>query len=485
MSATVYPVRVQARLDRPLSRWLWLVKWLLAIPHYFVLAFLWVAFVMTTIVAFFAILFAGRYPRSLFDFNVGVLRWTWRVQYYAYGALATDQYPPFSLDDVPDYPAHFDVAYPEHLSHGLVLVKWWLLALPHYLVVAVFAGGGGWAVTHLGDNGVGWVGGGLIGLLALIAAIILAFTGRYPASVFDFVLGMNRWVLRVAAYAGLMTDEYPPFRLDMGGEEPGGPVTFVAPPQVDFTKPVERPPSAPWLLPTTDQPPRPSGPGMGAGRIVAIILSSVLVLIGLGATVGGSVLAWANASKNADGFLTTSTERFSTPTAALTSDGFTIDIDGNGWLADHLGTIRITATSSANRPVFIGIAPESDVQAWLSGKAYDQVRDLAVGPFSVRYDRQPGTFAAVAAPGAQSFWEARSRGGATQTLTWPVAEGRWTVVVANADGSPGVTVDARLGAKLPWLGPLSVGLIVGGVVLMVGGTAAIVGAVMGGRRQRI
>jgi len=202
--STPYPARLTARLDPGLSRWLWLVKWLLALPHFVVLAFLWVAFIVVSIVAFFAILFTGRYPRPLFDFTVGVLRWDWRVTYYAYGGLGTDRYPPFTLADVPDYPAHWDVSYPQQLSRGLVLVKWWLLAIPHYLVLNL-AGGGIRALT---------------GLLALFAGVSLLFTGQYPRGIFDLVIGLNRWAFRVAAYATLQTDEYPPFRLDQGGEEP-------------------------------------------------------------------------------------------------------------------------------------------------------------------------------------------------------------------------------------------------------------------------
>jgi hypothetical protein len=210
MSVPYRPVRVEAELDAPLSRWLWLVKWILVIPHWIVLCFLWIAFTLVSVVAFFAILFTERYPRALFDFNVGVLRWTWRVAYYSYGALATDRYPPFSLGEEPGYPARLDIAYPEKLSRGLVLVKWWLLAIPHYIIVGFFLGG----------FRMGWWYGGLTAVLALIAAFHVAFTEKYPKDLFDLVMGLNRWVLRVAAYAALMTDVYPPFRLDMGGGEP-------------------------------------------------------------------------------------------------------------------------------------------------------------------------------------------------------------------------------------------------------------------------
>ena len=219
-NAPRYPLQISGELAPQLSRGLWLVKWLMAIPHYIVLVFLWLAFAVVSVIALFAILFTGRYPRGLFEFNVGVLRWSWRVGFYSYSALGTDQYPRFTLKDVPDYPARLHVEYPESLSRGLVLVKWWLLALPHYLIIGVFTGGAFAGYNEVNDGNAWAYGSGLIGLLVLIAGIVLLFAGRYPRGLFDLLLGMNRWVFRVLAYAGLMTDTYPPFRLDMGGTEP-------------------------------------------------------------------------------------------------------------------------------------------------------------------------------------------------------------------------------------------------------------------------
>ncbi|WP_198410975.1 DUF4389 domain-containing protein [Cryobacterium sp. TMT1-3] len=219
----ISPATLTGHLDPVLSRGLWLIKWLLAVPHFVLLACLWFAFLVTTIVAAFAILFTGRYPRSIFHFNVGVLRWSWRVSFYAYSALGTDRYPPFTLART-DYPADFDVEYPERLSRGLVLVKSWLLAIPHLVLLTVLVGGmSTWTDPWRGDDGAG-IGGtdgvSLLGLLVVVAGVILLFTGRYQRPLFNFIMGVNRWVFRVITYTALLRDDYPPFRLDQGPTEP-------------------------------------------------------------------------------------------------------------------------------------------------------------------------------------------------------------------------------------------------------------------------
>jgi Domain of unknown function (DUF4389) len=476
MSATTYPVRVDAALDAPLSRWLWAIKWLLAIPHYIALGFLWVAFVALSVVAFFAILFTGRYPRPIFDFNVGVLRWTWRVQYYAYGALGTDRYPPFSLQDDPDYPAHLAIEYPERLSRGLVLVKWWLLAIPHYIIVGLFAGGGAFATTRLGEQHANWAGGGLIGILVLVAAVILAITGRYPDSIFSFVLGMNRWVLRVAAYASLMTDEYPPFRFDAGGTDPGairfgssqGLGTFVADSPASTTL-AEQADQTPGQEPDVPQP--PARGGWTGGRVVSVVAGSILLVTGTGLLAGGAGVLWADQVNRQGGYVTSASNTYTTAGHALVSD--TVRIPGNG--LDKLGSqlvgkvrIRVTA-ADPSRPVFVGIAPARAVTAYLSGAAYTTVRNIG----SASTELTTSGSAVPAAPASMAIWTASAGGTGTQTLVRNITAGNWDLVVMNPDSSAGLTVRADIGATAPVLSWVAGGLLGAGVLLLAAGVLLI------------
>ncbi|MDR7252381.1 hypothetical protein J2X46_001357 [Nocardioides sp. BE266] len=442
-----YPVHVDADLDPGLSRGLWLVKWILAIPHYVVLAFLWTAFAVLSVVAFFAILFTGRYPRAIFDFNVGVMRWSWRVAYYAYAALGTDRYPPFTLADVPDYPAHLEVDRPDHLSRGLVLVKWWLLAIPHYLIVALFAGGVAYGVQGADDET--WISISVIGVLVLVAAVMLLFTGRYPQQIFDLVLGLNRWVLRVAGYVALMTDQYPPFRLDMGGHE---------------TPTATREPDAPPPAPLTAPPARPRG--WTTGRIVSVVAGSVLVLTGLGFAGAGATLALVGATDRDDGFLMSPSISMDSSAYAITSEDARINTEGApDWLPEKvLGDVRVTA-SSGSGDVFIGLAPTADVETYLVGVARDTFREVRDGAAVL----DPVTGGAPSAPPAdQSFWVA-SATGSDATLDWAPEDGSWTFVLMRADGTEGVTADVATGAEVPVLDAVVAALLVlAGLTLLAG-----------------
>jgi hypothetical protein len=191
MSGTgqAYPLVFDVEYPERLSRLLIFVKWLLALPHWIILYGLGVLAGAITFVAWFAILFTGRYPRELFD--LVVKSWRWQANVAAYVGLMRDEYPPFSWEEG-RYPVRFQVEYPERLSRLLIFVKW-LLALPHYIVLF------------------------LLGLAAYLAWIVawwaILITGRFPRALFDFLVGLGRWNWRVQAYTNLLRDEYPPFSL--------------------------------------------------------------------------------------------------------------------------------------------------------------------------------------------------------------------------------------------------------------------------------
>jgi len=195
------PVRVRSAIDAP-SRRLWLVKWcVLAVPHYPILIGLYLLYPLVTIAAGIAILFTGRYPRPLFDFNVGVLRWSWRLMNYRFPMNSTDKYPPFTLASVPEYPADLEVDYPESLTNRAVLLQRWLLGLPQIILC--------WSLEPF------------LQTLCVVNAVWLLCIGTINQGMFDLLMGIVRWRYRVAVYVSLMRDEYPPFRMDLGSVQVG------------------------------------------------------------------------------------------------------------------------------------------------------------------------------------------------------------------------------------------------------------------------
>lgn len=186
VSSRAYPVQLSFERAPTYSRLLIFVKWLLVIPHYIALMFLGIGAWMVIIVSWFAVLITGRYPRGMFDYMVGVQRWGLRAG--AYYMLLTDKYPPFSLQDDPSYPVHFDIEYPERIARWRPLVHW-LLVIPAYIVAVLML-----YVAFFVD------------FLAWFAILI---TGRFPDGLFNIVTVALRWQANVVAYAYWMTDRYP------------------------------------------------------------------------------------------------------------------------------------------------------------------------------------------------------------------------------------------------------------------------------------
>lgn len=198
MSSIDYPVHF--KVDRPekLSRGLLFLRLFLAwayvgIPHGFLLFFIGIAVFVVKIIAWFAVLFTAKYPKGMFEFVVGYYRWFLRVMAYLY--YMTDTYPPFSFKEVEGETVHFNIDYPDKLSRGLLFLRlflgWAYIWIPHMIIL--------WPL--------------FMAVSAVVCASwwVILFTGRYPVNMFNFVMGVYRWYLRVIAYAGFMTDKYPPF----------------------------------------------------------------------------------------------------------------------------------------------------------------------------------------------------------------------------------------------------------------------------------
>ncbi|WP_110241576.1 DUF4389 domain-containing protein [Nocardioides gilvus] len=465
-SAAPYPVRIHATFDPGTSRALWLVKWLLALPHYVILAFLWIAVLVTSVIAFFAILLTARYPRSLFDFNVGVLRWSWRVSFYAYGALGTDRYPPFSLHEVADYPAHLEVDHPESLSRGKVLVKSWLLAIPHYFVLGLLLGGVGYTAPD--DNGASSSGVGLIGLLVLVAGVFLLFTGRYPERLFALVVGLNRWVFRVAGYVLLMTDRYPPFALDQGGLD-AGPGGHPGPAAGPAATSAQDPAVASAVASAPGGSPAPQRSRWTTGRVVALTLGSLLVFIAVSLAGAAGTLTWIEQEeRDRDGFMMSDQLALDTTTHAITSESLRLhsDVPGDFLPAQLLGDARLTATPESDSDLFIGIAPTDEVRDYLTDVSHETV--TGVQDDDPTMTDHPGA-STPAAPGEQDFWVAQDSGTGPLSITWEPTDGDWTFVAMNSDATPVIRTEMAVGAELPVLGKAAATLgVLAALALLVG-----------------
>jgi hypothetical protein len=309
---------------------------------------------------------------------------------------------------------------------------------------------------------------GLIGILVLFAGVALLFTTRYPGGIFDFVVGLDRWVARVAAYVFLMRDEYPPFRLDQGGAEmetPEEPTDAVA----EAPVPVAGEPAEP-----TEPPPRR---GWTAGRVALVVVGTIAGLLALAFLVGGCALVAVDQSqRDDDGFVMSPTQDFSTSTYAIVSESADIDTEGGEWALDaFLGTVRIR--SESDRAVFVGIGPADDVTNYLGSVERDEVEDLDESG-DPEYTRRSGG-APSGPPGDETFWVASTAGSGERTLEWEPEDGDWQAVVMNEDASRGVASDLSIGAELDSILWIGIGLLVAGALLAAGCALAMTAASRG------
>lgn len=225
---------------------------------------------------------------------------------------------------------------------------------------------------------------------------------------------------------------------------------------------------------------------MSTKRVIALVIGVVMILPALGMLLGGGALALAYATqRDDDGFFDVTIDQLQSPTAAITGEDVTFATDPGSpdWLIDVVDLdIRLRATALASDDaVFVGIARQTDLDQYLAGVAHDRVTEIENGvPV---YRLIPGETDAAPPPSEATIWVAQAEGTSTQELTWEPTGGSWAAMVANADGSPGLTVAMEVGAKSGLILPLAIGLAVLGLIGSAIAVVLIVYGASGARRR--
>ena len=217
-----------------------------------------------------------------------------------------------------------------------------------------------------------------------------------------------------------------------------------------------------------------------------IVVGVVLAVLSFGVLAVGGVSLWADDQKDSGGFITTDAHEFRTTSSALVTENMDLDLEGAGWLVqgDDFGKVKLSVDGAGSEPVFVGIAPTRDVERYLDGVAHSTVTDVEYGPFSASYDDVGGDRQPMP-PANADIWDASASGTGVQNLKWNATDGDWSIVVMNADGSPGVETDIAAGARVPWLDELGWSAVGGGLLLLTGGVVADPARVPPRRRPRL